>query len=62
MAAFADEIGNDPVLFSLLEVFDGKPDYLRPLDATTKQNREWPEGFFDQHRRNMARLVRPRAS
>ncbi len=21
---------------------------------------EWPEGFFDQHRRNMARLVRPR--
>jgi hypothetical protein len=23
---------------------------------------EWPEGFFDQHRRNMARLVRPKAS
>ena len=21
---------------------------------------EWPEGFFDQHRRNMARLVRPK--
>ena len=23
---------------------------------------DWPEGFFDQHRRNMARLVRPKAS
>ena len=23
---------------------------------------EWPEGFFDQHRRNMANLVRPRPS
>jgi len=23
---------------------------------------EWPEGFFDQHRRNMARLVSPKAS
>jgi predicted ATPase len=22
---------------------------------------EWPEGFFDQHRRNMARLVKPKA-
>jgi predicted ATPase len=21
----------------------------------------WPEGFFDQHRRNMARLVKPKA-
>ena len=23
---------------------------------------EWPEGFFDQHRRNMAQLVRPKAN
>jgi predicted ATPase len=23
---------------------------------------EWPEGFFDQHRRNMAKLVRPKTN
>ena len=40
MAAFADEIGDDPMIFSLLDVFDGEPRYLRPPKATTEQNRD----------------------
>jgi hypothetical protein len=40
VTAFADEIGDDPMLFSLLEIFDGEPRYLRPPEATTEQNRD----------------------
>jgi hypothetical protein len=38
--AFADEIRDHPVLFSLLEVFHGKPGHLRPPEAATEQNRD----------------------
>jgi hypothetical protein len=41
VAAFADEIRDDPMLFSLLEVFYTESRYLRPPEATTKQNRNY---------------------
>jgi hypothetical protein len=40
VTAFADEIGDDPMLFSLLEVIDGEPRYLRAPEATTERNRD----------------------
>ena len=40
VTTLANKIGDDPVLFSLLEVFDGEPRYLRPTEATTEQNRD----------------------
>ena len=40
VTTFADKIGNNPMLFSLLEIFDGEPRYLRPPEATTEQNRD----------------------
>jgi hypothetical protein len=38
--AFADEIGDDPMLFSLLKIFDDEPSYLGPPKATTQQGRD----------------------
>jgi hypothetical protein len=38
VTAFPDEIGDDPMVFSLLEIFDGEPGYLRPPEATTEQH------------------------
>jgi hypothetical protein len=40
VTTLASKIGDDPVLFSLLEVFDGEPRYLRPPEAATEQNRD----------------------
>lgn len=37
MTALANQIGDDPILFSLLKIFDGEPRYLRPPEATTEQ-------------------------
>jgi hypothetical protein len=36
VTAFTDEIGDDPALFPLLEIFNGKPRYSRPPEATTE--------------------------
>lgn len=40
VTTLANKIGDDPVLFSLLEVFDGELRYLRPPEATTEQTRD----------------------
>jgi hypothetical protein len=40
VTTLANKVGDDPVLFSLLEVFDGEPGYLRSPEATTEQNRD----------------------
>jgi hypothetical protein len=40
VTTLADKIGDNPVLFSLLEIFDGEPRYLRSPEATTEQNRD----------------------
>ncbi len=41
VTALANKIGDDPVLFSLLEVFDGEPRYLRPPEATVLSKRSF---------------------
>ena len=38
MSAFADEVRNHPMLFSLLDVFDSEPGYLRSSEATAEEN------------------------
>ena len=38
MAAFTDQIGNHPMIFSLLDIIDVQSRYLRPPKATTEQN------------------------
>jgi len=40
VTTLANKIGDDPVLFSLLDFFDGEPRHLRPSEATTEQNRD----------------------
>jgi hypothetical protein len=34
MTAFTDEIGDDPMLFPLLEILNSKPRYFRPSKAS----------------------------
>jgi hypothetical protein len=36
VTTFTDEIGDDPVLFSLLEILNGKSRYFRPPEATAE--------------------------
>jgi len=38
MSSFADEVRNYPRLFSLLDVFDREPGYLRSSEATAAEN------------------------
>jgi hypothetical protein len=38
MSTFADEVRNYPMLFSLLDVFDSEPGYLRSSEATAEEN------------------------
>ena len=48
--------------FSLFTRMKAPPVYTTPqIDAEGRLS-EWPEGFFDQHRSNMARLVKPRTT
>jgi hypothetical protein len=39
VAALADKIGDHPMLFSLLEVFDSEASNFRPSEAATEENR-----------------------
>lgn len=49
----------DAAQFHYFAKRDGVPHISSPtIDAQGKLS-EWPEGFFDQHRRNTARLLRP---
>lgn len=47
------------VLFHYLRQEDGKAVRITPKVDAEGRLSEWPEGFFDQHRKNAARLVRP---
>jgi predicted ATPase len=50
---------NDAV-FHYFRRQQGRAEVLTPsIDAEGRLS-EWPDGFFDQHRRNTARLIRPR--
>jgi hypothetical protein len=40
VTTLANKIGDDPVLFSLLKVFDGESCYLSSSETTTEQNRD----------------------
>ncbi|CAO4194107.1 AAA family ATPase [Methylorubrum extorquens] len=53
-------LNRDDVNFHYLQQIDGRTVRTSPqIDADGRLS-EWPEGFFDQHRRNAARLARPR--
>ena len=40
LTTLANEVGDYPVLFSLLEVFDSEPSDIRPSESTTEENRD----------------------
>ncbi|TNF16503.1 MAG: DUF3696 domain-containing protein [Rhodobacteraceae bacterium] len=53
-------LSHENVLFHYLQQADGRAVRSSPeIDAEGRLS-EWPEGFFDQHRMNAARLARPR--
>ncbi len=53
-------LSRDDVVFHYLQQIDGLAVRTSPkIDAEGRLS-EWPEGFFDQHRKNAARLARPR--
>jgi predicted ATPase len=59
--AVRDRIVNkEDVSFHYLQQIDGKAVRTTPIIDDEGRLSEWPEGFFDQHRRNAARLTRPR--
>lgn len=55
-------VSNDSVIFHYFSRRDGV--VIRNSPAIDQEGRvsEWPEGFFDQHRRNAASLIRPKLS
>ncbi len=53
-------LGHGDVIFHYLHQASGQAVRTSPeIDANGRLS-EWPEGFFDQHRKNAARLARPR--
>lgn len=50
----------DDAVFHYLQQVDGRALRISPTIDNEGRLSEWPEGFFDQHRRNAARLARPR--
>lgn len=53
-------LGRDDAVFHYLRQVDGQAVRRSPeIDADGRLS-DWPEGFFDQHRKNAARLARPR--
>jgi predicted ATPase len=53
-------LSRDNVIFHYLQQIDGRAVRTSPTIDDEGRLSEWPEGFFDQHRRNAARLARPR--
>lgn len=53
-------LDRDDAVFHYLQQIDGKALRVSPTIDNDGRLSEWPEGFFDQHRRNAARLARPR--
>lgn len=53
-------LDRDDAIFHYLQQVEGRA--MRTSPTIDEQGRlsEWPEGFFDQHRKNSARLARPR--
>ena len=49
MTTLANEIGDYPMLFPLLEVLDGEARYLRPSEAATEENRDHGVVAFRTH-------------
>jgi predicted ATPase len=47
-------------VFHYFQRRQGRAEVLTPSIDVEGRLSEWPEGFFDQHRRNTARLIRPR--
>lgn len=53
-------LSRDDVIFHYLQQIDGQAVRTSPTIDGEGRLSEWPEGFFDQHRRNAARLAKPR--
>jgi predicted ATPase len=53
-------VAPEEVLFHYFTRTDGAAEISTPLIDREGRLTEWPAGFFDQHRRNTARLVRPK--
>lgn len=53
-------LDRDNVVFHYLQQVDGQAVRTSPQIDSEGRLSEWPEGFFDQHRKNAARLARPR--
>lgn len=52
----------DDIIFHYLQQVEGQALRASPTIDSEGRLSEWPEGFFDQHRKNAARLARPRRS
>jgi predicted ATPase len=55
-------LNRDNVMFHYLHQFGGRAVRRSPVIDDEGRLSEWPEGFFDQHRKNAAKLARPRRS
>lgn len=55
-------LDQDDAVFHYLQQVGGKAVRTSPTIDDAGRLSDWPEGFFDQHRRNTARLARPRRS
>lgn len=55
-------LDRDEVVFHYLHQLDGKAIRQSPVIDDEGRLSEWPEGFFDQHRKNAAHLTRPKRS
>jgi predicted ATPase len=53
-------IAPEDTVFHYFQRRQGRAEVLTPTIDAEGRLSEWPEGFFDQHRRNTARLIRPR--
>jgi len=53
-------IAPQDTVFHYFQRRQGRAEVLTPTIDAEGRHSEWPEGFFDQHRRNTARLIRPR--
>lgn len=52
----------EEIVFHYLQLVDGRAVRISPTIDSEGRLSSWPEGFFDQHRKNAARLARPKRS